>query len=76
MEEGLKVTLDEMRCIESSAYIPCNMFTVYRITENDIIFKVSLKVLVEILNIFGDDGTPNLKMSYEAVGEPLCLVYV
>lgn len=74
MEEGLKVTLDEMRCIETSAYIPCNMFSVYRITEDDILFKISFKTLVEILNMFGDDGNPNLKMSYASVGESLCLV--
>ncbi|KAJ8918918.1 hypothetical protein NQ315_016820 [Exocentrus adspersus] len=75
MEEGLKVTLDDMKCVETSAYIPCNMFSFYRISEKeDIVLKVSLKTLVEILNIFGDDGNPNLKLTYNSPGSPLCLV--
>lgn len=75
MEEGLKVTLEEMRCVEISAYIPINLFSFYKIdSSQDIIFKVSFKTFVEVLNIFGDDGNPSLKMSYKAAGEPLCLM--
>ncbi|CAH1173532.1 unnamed protein product [Phaedon cochleariae] len=76
MEEGLKATLDEMKCVETSAYIPATMFSMYQInsTSTDIIFKVSMKTLVEILNIFGDDGNPNLKLSYKSPGSPLCIV--
>lgn len=75
MEEGLKVTIEEMRCVEISAYIPINMFSFYKIdTSDDIKFKVSFKTFVEVLNIFGDDGNPSLKMSYKATGEPLCLM--
>lgn len=75
MEEGLKVTLEEMRCVEISCYIPVVMFSSYKLdSTKDIIFKVSLKTFVEILNIFGDDGNPSLEMSYKSEGEPLCLV--
>lgn len=75
MEEGLKVTLDEMRCIETSVYIPKNMFSIYHLkNDNLIILKVSLKSLVEVLNIFGDDGNPNLKLSYKSTGSPLCIL--
>lgn len=75
MEEGLKVTLEEMRSVEISSYIPVSIFSSYKIdSSNEIIFKVSFKTLVEILNIFGDEGNPSLKMSYKAVGDPLCLM--
>ncbi|XP_018577096.1 cell cycle checkpoint protein RAD1-like isoform X2 [Anoplophora glabripennis] len=64
-----------MKCVETSAYIPCGMFSFYHIgNKEDIIFKISLKTLVEILNIFGDDGNPNLKLTYKSIGSPLCLV--
>lgn len=75
MQEGLKVTLEEMRCVEISAYIPVGMFSFYKIqSSQDITFKVSFKTLVEILNIFGEERNPSLQMSYKSSGEPLYLV--
>lgn len=77
MEEGLKLTVEEMKCVETTAYIPCEMFSSYTVKANeDIKFKLSLKVLTECLHIFGDDGNPSLKLSYSDTGSPLCLVYV
>ncbi|XP_019871032.2 cell cycle checkpoint protein RAD1 [Aethina tumida] len=75
MEQGLKVTLEEMKCIETSAYVPCNLFSMYQIDDKeDIMFKINLKTLTEVLNIFGDDGNPSLKLSYKSVGSPLSLL--
>lgn len=75
MEEGLKVTLDDMKCVETSVYIPCSIFSFYHIgNKEDIIFKISFKTLIEVLNIFGDDGNPNLKLTYKSVESPLSLV--
>lgn len=75
MEEGLKVTLEEMRCVEISSYIPVNMFSSYQVdSSQEVIFKVSFKTFVEILNIFGEEGNPSIKMSYKAAGEPLHLM--
>lgn len=77
MEEGLKFTLDDTKSVETSAYIPRNMFTSYRVDkEQDIVFKMSMKVFTECLNIFGDEGNPTIKMTYKETGSPLCLVYV
>ncbi|KAK9743608.1 Repair protein Rad1/Rec1/Rad17 [Popillia japonica] len=74
-EEGLKVTVEEMKCVETSAYIPASLFSSYHVdTTEDIQFKISLKVLTECLHIYGDDGSSSLKLSYEALGSPLCLV--
>ncbi|XP_030753111.1 cell cycle checkpoint protein RAD1 [Sitophilus oryzae] len=74
MKEGLKITVDEMRCIEASAYLPCNIFSAYAIDNEDIIFKVNLKILTEILNIFGEDDHTSLKLSYKSAGSPLFLI--
>ncbi|KAL3279420.1 hypothetical protein HHI36_016931 [Cryptolaemus montrouzieri] len=74
MEEGLKLTLEEIKCTETSVYFPCNMFSTYEIySTEDITFKISLKVFTECLNIFGDEGNPSLKLIYEDIGGPLCL---
>lgn len=76
MEEGLKLTVEEMKCVETTAYIPCDMFSNYHIEPNeDIKFKISLRVFTECLHIYGDDGNPSLKVSYKSVGAPLNLVY-
>jgi cell cycle checkpoint protein len=75
MEEGLKLTLEEMKNVEISAYVPRNMFSTYRLVEKqEIIFKISMKVFTECLNIYGDEGNPSVKLSYKAPGSPLCLV--
>lgn len=75
MEEGLKVTLEEMRFGEISSYIPATVFSSYEVdSSKEVIFKVSFKTFVEILNIFGEEGNPTVKMSYEATGEPLHLM--
>ncbi|KRT78655.1 hypothetical protein AMK59_8223, partial [Oryctes borbonicus] len=75
MEEGLKVTVEEMRCVETSAYIPACLFSSYYIdTTEDIKFKISLKVLTECLHIYGDESSSSLKLSYRSLGAPLCLV--
>ncbi|GJQ74701.1 Rad1 [Trypoxylus dichotomus] len=75
MQEGLKVTVEEMKCVETSAYIPACLFDTYHIdATEDIKFKISLKVLTECLHIYGDDGSSSLKLSYQALGSPLCLV--
>lgn len=75
MEEGLKVTVEEMKSIETSVYIPAEIFTSYHIDPNeDVKFKISLKMFTECLNIFGDDNCPSLKLTYRSFGQPLCLV--
>ncbi|CAG9859851.1 unnamed protein product [Phyllotreta striolata] len=75
MEEGLKLTLEEMNYIEISIYIPSSIFSSYNVDSNDeIIFKISLKKFVEVLNMFGDEGNPNIKLTYASTGAPLCIV--
>lgn len=74
-EEGLQLTLEEMKCAETTVYVPSSMFAAYFVAaEEDIKFRISLKVFTDCLHIFGEDGNPSLRMSYKGDGAPLCLV--
>lgn len=74
----MKITVEEMKCVQTSAYIPNDVFDVYKlqIDEEEINFKISMKILTEFLNIFGDDGSPSLKIVYKEIGSPLMLMWV
>lgn len=75
MEEGLKITLEEMKSIDTSVYIPCNMFSQYHVKKGEEIkFKISLKPFTEVLNIFGDDTSPSVKLTYKDLDTPLLLL--
>ncbi|XP_042883005.1 cell cycle checkpoint protein RAD1-like [Penaeus japonicus] len=75
---GLKVTVEEAKCIQANAFIQSDMFQEYNIQEDMITFKVNLNVFVECLNIFGGSSTPGitpaLKMCYNGYGSPLILL--
>ena len=50
-ENGLKLTVEDAKCMQASAYIPVNAFEVFNLKE-DIIFRINLNVLVECLCMF------------------------
>lgn len=76
-DEGLQLTLEEMRCSETIVYVPSSMFSSYYVApDEDVKFKISIKVFTDCLHIFGEDGNPKVKMSYRGEGSSLCLVYV
>ncbi|XP_050353084.1 cell cycle checkpoint protein RAD1 [Nymphalis io] len=75
MTEGLKLTVEEGKCVQASAYIPADNFTEYHVrTDVDVMFKISIAVLTECLNIFGASEESTLKMYYRSEGSPLLLV--
>ncbi|XP_028026813.1 cell cycle checkpoint protein RAD1 isoform X2 [Bombyx mandarina] len=75
LPEGLKLTVEEGKCVQASAYIPADNFTEYHVRDDvDVIFKISLAVLAECLNIFGSGEEASLKMYYKCEGSPLLLV--
>lgn len=42
MPEGLKLTVEEGKCVQASAYIPADNFTEYHVRDDvDVLFKVS-----------------------------------
>ncbi|XP_068623491.1 cell cycle checkpoint protein RAD1 isoform X2 [Battus philenor] len=75
MPEGLKLTVEEGKCVQASAYVPADNFTEYHIRDDvDVMFKISIAVLAECLNIFGSGEESSLKMYYRCEGSPLLLV--
>ncbi|KAF9803481.1 hypothetical protein SFRURICE_015293 [Spodoptera frugiperda] len=75
LPEGLKLTVEEGKCVQASAYVPSDNFTEYHVRDDvDVMFKISIAVLAECLNIFGSGEESSLKMYYRGEGSPLLLV--
>ncbi|XP_038215607.1 cell cycle checkpoint protein RAD1 [Zerene cesonia] len=75
MQEGLKLTVEEGKCVQASAYVPADNFTEYHVRDDvDVVFKISIAVLTECLNIFGSGEESSLKMYYRCDESPLLLV--
>ncbi|XP_042225587.1 cell cycle checkpoint protein RAD1-like isoform X2 [Homarus americanus] len=76
--EGLRVVVEEGKCIQASAFLQSQMFQEYHSQDDVVTFKINLNVLVECLNIFGGSSlpgvAPSLKMCYGGYGSPLSLV--
>jgi len=76
--DGLKVTVEDSKCVQANAFIQADMFQQFVLSEEMISFKISLTVLLDCLNIFGSGGTPGahtaLKMCYAGRGHPLVMV--
>lgn len=77
---GLKVTVEEAKCVQANAFIQSDMFQEFHIQEDVVTFKICLNILVECLNIFGMSTspgiTPALKMCYNGYGTPLEILLV
>lgn len=77
-ENGLKVTVEDAKCMQASAYIPSSVFEEFNLKE-DVIFKMNLNVLVECLCMFWSNinTTGNnvaLELFYKGVGNPLTVL--
>ncbi|ESO05208.1 hypothetical protein HELRODRAFT_156866 [Helobdella robusta] len=80
-EHGLKVTVDDSKCVVANAYIQADLFRHYSLKE-DVVFSINLKILLECLNIFGSssmsstssDGTTAFELCYAGEGHPLVLL--
>ncbi|XP_072164089.1 cell cycle checkpoint protein RAD1-like [Diadema setosum] len=77
-ENGLKVTVEDAKCVQANAFIQANIFQEYYMRDPTATFKINLSVLLDCLNIFGSNpmggATPALKMSYAGYGSPLLLM--
>lgn len=47
----MKITVEDAKCMQASAYIPTHVFQIFNLKE-DVIFKVNLNILVECLCMF------------------------
>ncbi|XP_023211061.1 cell cycle checkpoint protein RAD1-like [Centruroides sculpturatus] len=76
-KNGLKVTVEESKCVQANAYIQAVLFHEYNVRQENVTFKINLNVLLECLNIFGNSNTPGittaLKMCYGGYGSSLIL---
>lgn len=50
-DNGVKITVEDSKCLQGIAYIPKIIFQEYNLAE-DVIFKINLTVLVECLGMF------------------------
>ncbi|XP_033123280.1 cell cycle checkpoint protein RAD1-like isoform X2 [Anneissia japonica] len=77
-ENGLKVTVEDSKCVQANAFLQAAIFQSYVIREDSVTFKISLSVLQECLTIFGggssQGGNPALKICYAGYGSPLLLM--
>ncbi|XP_060586860.1 cell cycle checkpoint protein RAD1-like isoform X2 [Ruditapes philippinarum] len=75
---GLKVTVEDAKCIQANAFIQEGIFQEFTIKEEQLTFKINLTVLLECLTIFGSGpvagSATSLKMCYAGYGSPLLLI--
>ncbi|XP_037092708.1 cell cycle checkpoint protein RAD1-like isoform X2 [Pollicipes pollicipes] len=76
--DGLKVTVEDSKCVQANAFIQADMFQPFVLSEETLSFKINLSVLLDCLNIFGSGSTAGattaLKMCYAGEGHPLVIV--
>lgn len=76
--DGLRVTVEESKCLQANAFIQAELFQTYILTCEMICFKMNLTVCLECLNMFTSShhagSSTALEMRYAGVGHPLVLV--
>lgn len=75
---GLKVTVEDSKCLQANAFIQADIFQEFTIKEDLVGLQVNLTVLLDCLNIFGGSTAPGgvstaLRMCYKGYGYPLTL---
>ncbi|KAM4809217.1 cell cycle checkpoint protein RAD1 [Rhinophrynus dorsalis] len=74
---GLKVTVENAKCLQANAFIQAGIFQEFNIREESVMFRINLTVLLDCLTIFGTSAGPAtstaLKMCYQGYGHPLTL---
>jgi len=74
-DTSIKVTVEEMRCVQSTAYINSLAFHEYHLRDSDeqVAFRVNLTHVVTCLKVHSKSGA-SLKLSYRGHGFPLELI--
>ena len=70
---GLKITVEDSKCIQGNAFIQDQIFQEYMLREESVTFKINLDILQQLLSIFGNIGSTALKMQHNGYGTPLVL---
>ncbi|XP_043270522.1 cell cycle checkpoint protein RAD1 [Venturia canescens] len=79
-DTGLRVTVEDSKCMQGSCYIPSEVFEEYNLKE-DVRFKINLIILVECLGMFwssvSNQGTSiALQLFYKGTGHPVSILIV
>ncbi|KAF3848999.1 hypothetical protein F7725_015496 [Dissostichus mawsoni] len=64
---GLKVTVEDSKCLQANAFIQSEIFQEYTIKEDSVGFQVNLTVLLDCLNIFGGSTAPGVRLPSDPV---------
>ena len=74
-ENGLKITVEDSKCLQGNAFIQDQIFQEYILREDSVTFKINLDILQQCLSIFGNNsiGSTALKMFHNGYGTPLVL---
>ncbi|XP_043682613.1 cell cycle checkpoint protein RAD1-like isoform X1 [Vespula pensylvanica] len=77
-ENGLKITVEDAKCMQASAYIPGVIFVEFNLKE-DLMFKINLSILVECLCMFWSNinttgSNVALELFYKGIGNPLSIL--
>ncbi|XP_077593891.1 cell cycle checkpoint protein RAD1 isoform X1 [Stigmatopora nigra] len=75
---GLKVTVEDTKCLQANAFIQAEIFQEFTITEDQVGLQINLTVLQDCLSIFGGTTVPGgmsttLRLCYKGYGYPLTL---
>ncbi|NXO05515.1 RAD1 protein, partial [Rhinopomastus cyanomelas] len=74
---GLRVTVEDAKCIQANAFIQAEIFQEYAVQEESVTFQINLSILLDCLTIFGTSSLPGtstaLRMCYHGYGYPLVL---
>lgn len=77
-ENGLKVTVEDSKCVLANAFIQSDLFQQFVLRVEQTTFTINLTVLMECLSIFGASSQPStttaMKMCYSGYGHPLILM--
>ncbi|XP_011140010.1 cell cycle checkpoint protein RAD1 [Harpegnathos saltator] len=75
-ENGLKITVEDAKCMQASAYIPSIIFHEFNL-KNDVTFAISLNILVECLCMFwpsSQEDSVTVQIFYKGTGYPLSVI--
>ncbi|XP_033210813.1 cell cycle checkpoint protein RAD1 [Belonocnema kinseyi] len=77
-ENGLKVTVEDAKCMQATAYLPISVFQEFTLNE-DVIFRINLSIFVECLcmywsSINAQGSVVALQMFYKGNGHPVVIL--
>ncbi|CAI2737743.1 unnamed protein product, partial [Dicrocoelium dendriticum] len=74
---GLKITVEDAKCIQGNAFLQAELFRDYRISKEVVSFKTNLSVLIDCFSIFGTSNqlsATSLLLTYKDHGSTLDLL--